>query len=216
MYSDQVIAENQKVDAVLLDLMAARGRAVGYITSGPEPDRRFFREKEAYYDRLGLSLTVFFDTQRRPQEAELNLLFDCDAIHLPGGDTRAFLKQLRDCDLLAHLADWAKRGGLLIGASAGAIMMTPTVALDAVFTDEDPLAVNSGRSLGLVPFEFFPHLNKSSYYLPKLLSYSERSQNRIAACRDGDGLVINDGQVCCVGDIVWIENGAVVEALAVV
>ena len=212
MYSDQVISENRKVDEVLLELMPGRKGTIGYIASGPEPDRRFFFEKKAYYERLGLSLSVFLDTELPLEEGTLTALLDCDAIHLPGGDTRGFLKRMKACQLLASVMDWARQGGLLIGASAGAIMMTPTVALDAIFTDEDPFAVQDGHALDLVTFEFFPHLGKSKGYMPKLLSYSAKVSRPIAACHDGDGVIVESDRIRSIGDIVWLKNGAVAAA----
>lgn len=209
MYSDQVIPENGNVDARLLDFMAGRGR-IGYVSSGPEPDRRFFSDRQAYYARLGLDLSVFLDVSKPVSADELAALLDCDAIHLPGGDTRAFLDCLRDNELVATLGNWAQNGGLLIGTSAGAILMTPTVALDAVFTGEDPEMVSDDLALNLVPFEFFPHFDEGKNYLPTLLAYSAKTSRRIAACKDGDGIVVMGEIVESVGDIVWIANGVIV------
>ncbi|MEM9107490.1 MAG: Type 1 glutamine amidotransferase-like domain-containing protein [Pseudomonadota bacterium] len=216
MYSDQVIPENEKVDARLVDLMSGRGRRIGYVPSGREPDRRFYHERQAYYAKLGLDLPVFFDTTSRFNKAELTALLDCDAIHLSGGNTRAFLHLLKTNGLLGRLAEWARKDGLLIGTSAGAILMTSNVALDAIFTGDDPSAIQDGAALDLVPFEFFPHLDKSEEYLPQLLAYSSKTSSSIAACRDGDGLVVNDHIIESVGDIVWITNGAIVEPLTMV
>lgn len=216
MYSDQVIPENDKVDARLLDLMAGRGRRIGYVPSGPEPDRRFYRERQAYYSKLDLDLSICFDMTGPLDAAGLGPLLNCDAIHLSGGNTRAFLHLLKVNCLLGPLAEWTRNDGLLIGTSAGAILMTPTVALDAVFSGEDPGAVRDGGALDLVPFEFFPHLDKSTDYLPRLLAYSMDTSRRIAACRDGDGVVVNNDVVESVGDIVWIADGAMVEPAAMV
>ena len=209
MYSDQVIAQNRKVDLRLLDLVAGRKR-IGYVSSGPEPDRRYYSERRAYYAGLDLDLSVFFDVGAVDAEGLADLL-DCDAIHLSGGDTRAFLRLLKAHDLMATLSDWALKGGLMIGTSAGAILMTPTVAIDALFTGEDPRAVHDGGALNLVPFEFFPHFDSGTDYLPGLLSYSTTTPNRIAACRDGDGIVVRGSAVDCLGDIVWIRNGAIIQ-----
>lgn len=216
MYSDQVIPENEKVNARLLNLMSGRGPRIGYVPSGPEPDRRFYRERQDYYAKLDLDLSVFFDTTEPLDEAGLATLLDCDAIHLSGGNTRAFLHNLKANSLLGPLADWSRNDGLLIGTSAGAILMTPTVALDALFSGEDPGAVRDGGALDLVPFEFFPHLNKSPDYLPQLLAYSTKTTRRLAACRDGDGVVVNGDAVESVGNIVWITNGAISEPLEMV
>lgn len=213
MYSDQIIPENEKVDARLLDLMAGRGRRIGYVSSGPEPDRRFYHERKAYYAKLALDLPVFFDTSARLNEAEFTALLDCDAIHLSGGNTQAFLQLLKANSLLDRLTEWTRKDGLLIGASAGAILMTPSVALDAMFSGDDPRAVENGGALCLVPFEFFPHMDESAHYLPQLLAYSTKTSSSIAACRDGDGIVVHGNVIESVGDIVWITNGEIVEPL---
>ena len=208
MYSDQVIPQNRKVDLRLLDLLAGRKR-IGYMPSGPEPDRRYYSERRAYCAALDLDLSVFFDIAAVDADGLADLL-DSDAIHLAGGDTRAFLQLLKAHGLMATLSDWAQKGGLMIGTSAGAILMTTTVAIDAIFTGEDPKAVHDGGALNLVPFEFFPHYDSGRDYLPELLSYSAKTPNLIAACRDGDGIVVRGGVVECVGDIVWIRNGTVI------
>lgn len=59
LYSDQIISENENVDVHLLALLAGRGRRIGYIPSGADPEFRFFSEKKAYYARLGLCLRYF-------------------------------------------------------------------------------------------------------------------------------------------------------------
>jgi dipeptidase E len=212
MYSDQVIPANKQVDDRLLDLLATKGRRIGYVPSGPEPDFRFYHQKQAYYAQMGLSLDLFFDLEQPLSESRIDDLFACDAIHLPGGDTRRFLQHLKASGLSEHLADWARHGGLLIGTSAGAILMTPTVALDAMFSNEAPESVRDSAGLNLVPFEFFPHLNSKPQFLSMLLDYSKRTSGTIAACRDGDGILISEGAIASIGQIVWMSNGAVVEA----
>jgi dipeptidase E len=212
MYSDQVIPENKKVDERLLDLLAMKGRRIGYVPSGPEPDFQFYRQKQTYYARMGFGLDLFFDLEHPLSASRISELFACDAIHLPGGNTRSFLHRLRTCGLFEPLASWARNGGLLIGTSAGAILMTPSVALDAIFSAEAPENVRDGTGLNLVPFEFFPHLNAKAEYFSLLLNYSRNTSRMIAACRDGDGVVIDEGAIENIGNIVWISNGAVVEA----
>ena len=72
MYSDQIIPENDKVDAHLLYLLAGRGHRIGYVASGPEPDRRFYRQRRDYYAKLDLDLSVFLDTSGPLDESGRN------------------------------------------------------------------------------------------------------------------------------------------------
>ncbi|TIR26962.1 MAG: hypothetical protein E5X35_34540 [Mesorhizobium sp.] len=83
-----------------------------------------------------------------------------------GREHHAFLARLRRGCMLERLRNWANDGGLLIGTSAGSILMTPSIAEDALFGNERPENLKDGAALDLVPFEFFPS------YLPDLLAYS--------------------------------------------
>lgn len=210
LYSDQIIPENAAVDVRLLAMLKARGAGtrIGYVASGPEPGKRFFHERKIYYARCGLDLAAFHEAGTADAGVR-NALFACDAIHLSGGHTGGFLRRLRGGALLDPLRDWALAGGVLIGTSAGALLMTPTIAADALFSGNRPEEVQNGAALGLVPFEFFPHLNGNAAYLPALIRYSRFTPRPILACNDGAGVVASGGRVACIGRSVWIEDGAV-------
>jgi dipeptidase E len=210
-YSDQIIPENEAIDQKLLSMMAANGlgRRVAYIPSGPEPERRFFQERAAYYARQGLELCLFHDLDEPHTTDDESKLFQCDAIHLSGGHTGRFLARLKRSRLISSLRTWASDGGLLIGTSAGAIILTPTIATDGLFVGTTPEELMNETALGLVPFEFFPHLSSSPAYLPQLVRYSRRTPRLIIACNDGDGLIVNNGQIECIGRPTLIANGEV-------
>lgn len=211
LYSDQVIPQNAAVDARLLKLMKAQaeGTKLGYIPSGPEPDRYFFNDRRRYYARLGLDLSLYHDLDGQHGSVDIAALLACDAIHLSGGDTRAFLDRMKRSGMFAPLRNWAIKGGILIGASAGAILMTPTIATDALFSGGKPEKVADGEALNLVPFEFFPHLNGDAAYLPELVRYSRLITRPIIACNDGDGIVVSGRLVEWIGSPLWIADGVV-------
>ena len=94
LYSDQIIPANTKVDLLLLEMIERRGNRIGYIPSGPDPDGRFFDGRKAYYARYGLRLAMAYDLDQDHGQAELEDLLACDAIHLSGGDTTAFLRRM--------------------------------------------------------------------------------------------------------------------------
>jgi dipeptidase E len=208
LYSDQVVAENDRVDRHLLRLMPARPR-IGYLPSAPDPDRRYFREKVAYYGRYGITDLVYVPLDRPLPRETLDDLLACDAIHLSGGSTRAFLARLRQTEMIEPLRRYAAAGGILVGTSAGAILMTPDIAVDALFQGRPPERSADGAGLSLVPFEFFPHLGADPAHLPALVAYSRQNAGPILACRDGDGVIVDAGRTICVGDIVLVEDGTV-------
>ena len=209
LYSDQVIPANEKVDVRLMGLMKERGRRIGYVPSGPDPGFGFYAEKQTYYRRMGLALDVFYALDCYHDQADIDALLACDAIHLSGGNTAAFLTRLRRTGMLGILRNWANNGGVLIGTSAGAILTSPTIAVDALFRNSRPEDVRDGDALNIVPFEFFPHIHEKSSYLPNLLAYSTLNSRPIIACPDGDGVVIANGIVECVGDVLWLSKGSI-------
>jgi dipeptidase E len=208
-YSDQIIAANEAIDKRLLAMLASKGpgRRIGYVASGPEPDRRFFRERSAYYARYGLDLQIFHDLDAPDGGKSEAALFSCDAIHLSGGHTAGFLARLKRGGMISRLRDWAVDGGVLVGTSAGAIIMTPTIATDALFTGNAAEEMMTETGLDLVPFEFFPHFGARPTYLADLIRYSRLTARPIIACNDGDGVVVTQGRIECIGQPLWIENG---------
>jgi dipeptidase E len=214
LYSDQIIPENSAIDARLIALIRSQGlgNRIGYIPSAAEPSRRFFTERQAYYARIGLDLSLFHDLDADHSTLAIDALFACDAIHLPGGHTAGFLARLRRSKMLQPLKQWTIAGGVLVGTSAGAILMTPTIAIDALFSGNRPEEVKDGEALGLLSFEFFPHLNGKPNYLPELVRYSRETPRPIVACNDGDGVIVSQGQVELIGNPLWIANGETTEA----
>ncbi|WP_413709982.1 Type 1 glutamine amidotransferase-like domain-containing protein [Rhizobium sp. Rhizsp82] len=207
LYSDQVIAENAPMDRRLAEIARQRGEHIGYISSGPDPDRSFFREKAAYYAEHGLTLDPFIDLDAVVPE-DLERLFSCNAIHLSGGHTGHFLQRLHNANVFERLRSWALDDGILIGTSAGAILMTPTIAVDAFFLGQQPSDIIDGEALDLVPFEYFPHLNEDESFLPKLLRYSEMISHPVVACRDGEGLIVHSDGVEIFGKPLMIFQGS--------
>jgi dipeptidase E len=204
-YSDQIVPQNRDMDALIAALLPHQAR-IGFVPSGGDPEGKWFEDRRGYYARVGLRLAHSHD----PIDADWNGLSEllaCDAIHLSGGNTREFLARLESGGMIGPLRDYARRGGLLIGVSAGAILLTPTINVDALFADEDPSRDVTGSALGLVDFEFFPHLHNNPAHLQKLVEYSRRHPRRILGCPDGAGALVEDHGVTMVGDGVVIEAG---------
>jgi dipeptidase E len=210
-YSDQLFPECSAIDLRLVDLLKARGggNRIAYVASGPEPDRSFFLAGQSYYGRHDLDLALFYDLDEPHPAEDIAGLFASDAIHLAGGHTGEFLQRLKRSGMLGPLRNWAPSGGILIGVSAGAILMGPTIATDALFIGRRPEEITDGNALDLMPFEFFPHLSDEDTYLPDLLRYSTGTARPIVACNDGDGVVVAGGKIECVGNPLWISGGAV-------
>lgn len=217
-YSDQVIPENRKVDLALLDLIGKESPKIAYIPAKTTPkfSRKYFNEKVAYYKQYGIINLVYFDLGQEYDKKKIEELLACDAIHLSGGNTYYFLHFIKRRNFIPILKNFVKKGGVLVGVSAGGIIITPNIRTTTLYSedkdDENVVGLRDFTSLGLVDFEFFPHLNQKARYLKELKTHSETSSSIIYACNDGDGIVIEDDKMRFVGEILKVKDGVISKA----
>ena len=137
-----------------------------------------------------------------PSKTEIQLALKSDIIYLAGGNTFYFLKHLQESGMMPHLKRFAERGGVLAGLSAGGLIMSPTVALAAdqgLGPDENEVKQKDFQGLGLFPFEFSPHFEKSKKQIQAHLAYSKKTTHPIWAVEDGSGIVINGNEISLMG-----------------
>jgi dipeptidase E len=89
-------------------------------------------------------------------------------------------------------------GGLLVGASAGALMMTPTIDLADGF-DENIFGLTDVKGFYFVDFEFHPHFDES--HIPFLNTYMEDKDTTLYICKDGAGIFCGDDGVQLFGEV---------------
>ncbi len=212
LYSDQVIPENAKIDRRLASLIGKQNPIIGYIPSSSDPERIWFKQKQVYYETLGLNLSVYFEIDVNYEPSMFHSLLRCDAIHLSGGNTYHFLYWLRVRGLIVPLQEYVANGGTLIGTSAGAILMTPEIGTarlcgDAPLTGEE---MTDSSALGLVDFAFLPHLNDVEAATNVLEEYSQNYQRVIYGCPDGDGIIVNGEHIEYLGNIQKAVSGSLV------
>lgn len=147
----------------------------------------------------------------RPLSAEdEETLLASDGIFLGGGNTFYLLKSLRERRLLDKLRAFVARGGVLMGLSAGSIVLTPNVStalVPSLEADDNDVGITNFRALGLVPFEFSPHYEGGRKVDSELLEHSRRIKRPIYACADGQGIVVRDGGIRFVGEVTVFHRG---------
>lgn len=207
LYSDQEVPANAAMDARVMELIGVARPGIGYVSAAPEPGRGYFEFKRGYYAKLGAELNYLLDWETPDLTNALRELTACDAIHLSGGNTFEFLRWLKQRDVLPVLCAFAERGGVLIGVSAGAILMTPDVSSAALCGDAPDSLLEATAALGLVDFHFWPHYQTGAehhLHHAGLLG----GMDQVIACPDGAGVVI-DGQRCeNFGGVICMQNGA--------
>ena len=211
LHSDQVSGKTQ-VDEASMRLYASKNPKIAYIPSQTDFDRKYFNEKVEWYKQFGITDLLYFDIDQEYDVRKINELLSCDGIFLSGGNTYYFLNSLKKRKLLSDLRDYVEKGGVLIGVSAGSIIMSKTIDI-AMLHDENTIGLQDYSALGLVTFNFFPHLDHNrKKYLKEIIEYSKTSRSVIYACDDGDGIIVDGNNMQFFGKVLRIENGKITMA----
>lgn len=135
---------------------------------------------------LGLSVDLF-DFDKQPAEQ----LLDYDVVVLMGGNPYYLLHSIREHHGEAALRAVAQKG-LLIGWSAGALVLGPTIALiDRYHPALNFLGLTDLTGLGLTEVQIMPHCNKENP--EKAQEYQRETGGHVICLKDGEGIVL-DGE----------------------
>ena len=138
---------------------------------------------------------VYIDLTRRTEI--ITRLEHCSIVYLGSGDTRRFKKILQEKTSTGkRIVDHLTRvGGILIGASAGAIVCGADIRTGDMLGDSKAVKVRSHRALNLLPDQacLFPH-SKSRH--SKIIQWEKANgfPFRIWLLRDGESMFILEGQ----------------------
>lgn len=196
VFYSEILVGNSQMDRAVYGLIGKRRPKIGYISSETDKERKYFQEVKDYYSKYSFSEFLYFDLDEEYSLQTKKSLTACDAIHLSGGNTYHFLYHIKRRKFVPFLKNYARNRGVLIGISAGAIIMTPIIAITTLFKDEpedeNKLGIKDFSALNLVNFEFFPHLGTAGKE-KRVREYSKKTHRFIYACEDGMG-IITDGK----------------------
>ncbi len=187
--------ETDAIDGRLLRLIGKAAPRVGYIPSSSDPERFFFDQIRTYYAALGASVDVYLELDVSFSQETLPALLACDAVHLSGGNTFYFLHWLKQRAMLPVLRDYVAGGGVLIGVSARAILMTPDISTSALCGDTFVEALRDPSALGLVDFQFLPHFEPEEANTAEIAAQQRRFPAPLYACPDGGGIVVDGADI---------------------
>jgi len=204
LYSDQVPALRNTADKELKKLFNKPCPTIGFIPSASDRERRYYNDRKAFYTQLGMDLSVYFELDITWEPDRLNQLLACDAIHLSGGNTYYFLYWLRKRNIIPVLTKYVATGGILIGVSAGSILMTPDITTSSICGDEMIKGETDFSGLGLVDFLFVPHYGAWDFNLDNLKRYAREKQRVVYAARDTGAIIVDGNTVKCIGDVIKI------------
>jgi dipeptidase E len=201
-YSGGQNKSNNFLHERLADLKGKRARSLTYIPFSHENGEYYFKRIKKRYSRYGIKKFRYFPVDSDFLAKEMREALKSDIIYLAGGNTYYFLKHLRESGFLKRLEKFVKRGGVLAGLSAGAIIMTPHIHMAGYPEHEgdiNEVRLKNFHALNLVEFEFLPHYSASAKTHQAMLRYSRRSKLPIVACPDGSGVVIDGDKTEFIG-----------------
>lgn len=121
---------------------------------------------------------------------EADKLLRCGVLVISGGNTFTLLRNLKRSGLDKTILEFSKRDNyVIVGFSAGAIVMTPTIEIcNTPGFDENLVALVNLEGLNLVDFEVFPHYGPE--WAEKLKLHQDKSKYLVKVITNDEYLVI--------------------------
>ncbi len=213
LHSGQVSGQTE-TDEAFLRFFDGKKPKIAFIPSQSDLTRKYFNQTSQWYKQFGVDEMLYFDIDRKYNEEKMPELLSCDAIFLSGGNTYYFLNSLKNRNLIPVLRGFVEKGGVLIGVSAGSIMMSQTIAVTTIDADiggdQNTVGLEEFSALELNEFEFFPHFDiDDGEILKRLKEYSKSSGSVVYACKDGGGIVVDGDNMQFFGEVLKIEDGKI-------
>lgn len=180
------------------------GNEIAYISSSPQkPPYYWFINSQNDYRSINPKINLtYFDLSEEFSDEQLLKIQEFKIMHLSGGNTFEFLDYIRERRFDKNIRNFLN-DKLIIGVSAGAIILTPTIEI-ACIEDENNVGMEDLTGLSLVDFEFYPHYIGSKEQREPLTKLKNFKQRNIFYAKDEEGIFVNDGKVKTYGGgILW-------------
>lgn len=169
-------------------------------TNGHEGFDQYVPMWQEYVKENGAEF-IYIDNTKRGEEAKIEAekILSCNILMSTGGNTFQLLHNLRESGLFETIKQFVQKDEFIFtGFSAGAIIMTPSIAVAGQpagtdpndLMDENIPGITDLTALGLVNFEVYPHYNEATDkgYLE---NYQKQTTNEVKALADEDYILID-------------------------
>ncbi len=203
-------AQNDLLDEKLVTLTGKKKPSVTYI---PASDHAHNDELDFFCDtfsHFGMTDIKVFHVDKPFTARDAEIALRQDIVYMSGGNTFYLMHHLKKSGFGEKLRARAVKNGVTAGLSAGAIVLTPSIAT-AGFPEFDRdsndvgLKINTG--LNILGFEIFPHYQHRAPYPLALKNYSKKNKRPIFALPDGAGIVVDGPKVSFYGPIRIFMGG---------
>ncbi|MDO8570180.1 MAG: Type 1 glutamine amidotransferase-like domain-containing protein [Candidatus Daviesbacteria bacterium] len=191
----------------LISEIKKHGGKIAYISSIPQDEQKIrFYNTVSEYQNIDPSITLeYFDLGEKFSDNDLKKVLEFGIIHMSGGNTFGFLNYINKRNFKKILKKHLENNGLIIGVSAGSIILTPNISVcNLPETDENLVGITDLTALNLVDFEFYPHFTGNKQYLEEIKKYSKTINNPVYVCSDENGIFIDENKIEILNNIIKI------------
>ena len=202
--------DNRLMDMELLKILGKKNLVFSFIPANSLHGEIEFQEFIHQYSRFGINNFFYCPIDGPTDELKISRVFKSDLIHLGGGNTFYFMQCLRKKRLRTKLLDFLKKGGVITGLSAGAIVLTPSISTASYpkfDCDDNFLNLKNFKGLNFVDFDFFPHFQNSERYRNALMIESKKIKRPLYAAANGSGIIVDEKKVTFIGKTWMFLNG---------
>lgn len=188
-----------------------KGKKIAYIPSISTSSRKYFHYSYNFYSNFEIDDLIYTDIDKKYNESVPEIISNCDAIHLSGGNTFYFWKNIIKRDFIKLFTPLSENEKLIIGESAGAIIITKSIRIALVLDELDQETKKEfellnkkdntdylNKGLNLVDFEFAPHYN---LFKNKINEY--KTNNDIYYCEDNGFVYVNNDTIKTFGNVYF-------------
>jgi dipeptidase E len=203
------------------ELVVSRVRAAGAdpriacIPPSTETDRSSFNDACQRFAAAGFRQIEYVDIDEERDDVQLAYLHEFDVVYLAGGDPVRFRYNAMRSGLAGRLRQSAVTGRLIIGASAGSMLLTRNVSifrLQHESVDEVIATRDRFDGIGAAPYEVLPHANRRDRaFMEKVRHYSSCIDHDVVTLADGAALLHTGAdRLEAVGEVHWYRAGKIV------
>lgn len=176
---------------------------VVYVRGKSPSSNILFENVLSFYKQFGITNIEYFDLDQSNNKQLINALEHSDIVHLGGGNTFEFSKRMIVGDYAKSFIQLIPSKILVIGESAGGIILTDNLDIAKLLDDDNTKYPTSG--LGLLNLSFLPHVNEISEEEFSQLRMNNSKDQFIYGCSDGGAVLIYENNNIELIDAMIIE-----------
>ncbi len=170
-----------------------KGSRLAYMPSDGANEKVKYRSAwKGWVEENGGEFSVINNSLRGDDaEKEIKRLLDADILVVTGGNTFVLLNHLRESGLDIAIKNFVKeKGKTVLGFSAGAIVMSPTIRMaNSWDIDNNDIGMTDFTDLNLISFDIFPHYEEK--YENDISDYEKSSGQVVQRLTDDDFVILS-------------------------